>query len=62
VEGKRFVGHPETVPDLKAAEGIVTDKLVERDGNLITAQYEGLTEFKKTVILTIAERWITSKS
>lgn len=55
VEGKRVVGHPETHTDLKAAGGIVTDKLVERDGNLITAQYEGLTEFKKTIVLAIAE-------
>jgi len=56
VNGKRVVGHSDTVADLKAAGGIVTAKLVERDGNLITAQYEGLRDFGNVLIIAISEK------
>jgi len=56
VNGKRVVGHADTVADLEAAGGIVTTKLVEREGNIITAQFEGLQEFKRVLLNAIYEK------
>lgn len=56
VNGKKVVGHSDTVADLEAAGGIVTTKLVEKDRNIITAQFEGLQEFKKVLLNAIYEK------
>lgn len=62
IEGKHVVGHSETISDLEAVGGIITLNMVEKDGNIITAQYEGLKEFKKTLILSLANRTSSNKS
>lgn len=56
VDGKNVTGHLETYPALENAGGNVTDTLIERDSNIITAKYEGLTEFEEKLIFALAER------
>jgi len=47
VEGKKVMGHDDVVADLKKSGGIITGGLVVRDGNIITAQFEGLDQFTR---------------
>lgn len=54
VEGKNGTGHPEVEQYWTAAGGIWTyPKMVEKDGNLLTARYEGLEEFEEALVLAL---------
>jgi putative intracellular protease/amidase len=61
VEGRKGTGHEEAKASWEASGGIWTNNYVERDGNFLTAQYEGLSrfgnaDFESDLVSIIAER------
>lgn len=56
VRGRRVVGHSDTVKDLRDAGAVIGTRLIEVDGNLITAQWEAMRDFGPTIVREVAKR------
>ncbi|MBW1781924.1 MAG: DJ-1/PfpI family protein [Deltaproteobacteria bacterium] len=56
LKGKKATSFPSASDDIKAKGALVTDKDVERDGNIITANGPGAaSRFGKTIVLALIE-------